>query len=585
MADSLTASVPGFGKLSNRVLGLLRSFGRREQEFRVRPQGQYISDYSLFAAYGYQGMEENLRLEYDLMGRYADYEDMDDYVETSGALDLYADESTQPDPETGKSLWIEADVGDIKDKLDHLFTKRLKIEEEIWEISRSLCKWGNNFEELLLNDDGVVGLSHLPAPSVRRIEKDKGFLLGFVQSITGTGFTLMPEQFEKIMENPKERASYQDAQNALFEDWQVAHFRFRSKLRRSRYGYSVLEPARWIWKRLLLLEDAALIYRLTRSPSRYVFTVDVGNVPRNEIPAYLERMKNQLKKKKIVDPKTGKLSMRFNPLAYDEDFFLPSVGGTDLAKVDTLNGPTFPVMEDIEYFLKKLHTALKIPSMGDDEAGTKAALTMRDVRWARTIMRVQRELRNGLKRIGNTHLVALGIDPAAVDWEIVMVTPSQIFELAQLEVRNARVEFADRMEKWVSNYWIMRNVFGYSDEEIFAIQKQRQKESEGDGAISPDEKPRKRREGEDPSKSLVPAGGGRMEPGWIFGANHPPRRRMQPITEEWLFKGGKRDHEKWVEDNFRTVMRTQKGMASRLSETRELMMEIKAALATRRFSR
>src|SRR3990172_1238818 len=155
MADSLTASVPGFGRLSNRVLGLLRSFGRREQEFRVRPQGQYISDYSLFAAYGYQGMEESLRLEYDLMSRYADYEDMDDYVETSGALDLYADESTQPDPETGKSLWVEADVGDIKDKLDHLFTKRLKIEEEIWEISRSLCKFGNNFEELLLNDDAL----------------------------------------------------------------------------------------------------------------------------------------------------------------------------------------------------------------------------------------------------------------------------------------------------------------------------------------------------------------------------------------------------------------------------------------------
>src|SRR3990172_9168081 len=261
-------------------------------------------------------------------------------------------------------------------------------------------------------------------------------------------------------------------------------------------------------------------------------------------------MKNQLKKKKIIDPKTGKLSMRFNPLAYDEDFFLPSIGGTDLAKVDTLNGPTFPVMEDIEYFLKKLHTALKIPPayMGHEEAETKATLTMQDVRWARTIMRVQRELRNGLKRIGNTHLVALGIDPAAVDWEIVMVTPSQIFELAQLEVRNARVEFADRMEKWVSNYWIMRNVFGYSDEEIYAIQKQRQKESEEGGAISPDEKPRKRREGEDPSKSLVPTGGGRMEPGWIFGANHPPRRRMQPITEEWLFKGGKRDHEKWVED-------------------------------------
>ena len=172
MADSLTASVPGFGRLSNRVLGLLRSFGRREQEFRVRPQGQYISDYSLFAAYGQSDMAENLRLEYDLQSRYADYEDMDDYVETSSALDLYADDATQPDPETGKSLWIEADVGDVKDKLEHLFTKRVKIEEDIWGFARSMCKYGNLFSELLVSDDGIVGLSHLPAPTVRRIEKD-----------------------------------------------------------------------------------------------------------------------------------------------------------------------------------------------------------------------------------------------------------------------------------------------------------------------------------------------------------------------------------------------------------------------------
>ena len=149
------------------------------------------------------------------------------------ALDIYADESTQPDPETGRTVWIEADVGDVKDKLRHLFEKRLKIDDEIWEIARTVCKYGNDYEELLVTNDGVMGLWNLPAPSVRRVEKDKGYLLGFVQSVTGTSFTMTPEQFEKLLSDPEARAGYPDA---VFEDWQVAHFRFRSKLRRAKYG-------------------------------------------------------------------------------------------------------------------------------------------------------------------------------------------------------------------------------------------------------------------------------------------------------------------------------------------------------------
>lgn len=575
-----------FGKLSGRVLDFLRSYGKREQEFRLQPKGA-VHDNSLFSAYGFNDLSEHLRLESDLQGRYIDYEDMDDYVETANALDVFADEATQPDPETGKTVWIEADVGDIKDKLRFLFERRLRLDEEIWSIARSLCKYGNLFEEMIVTDDGVMGIYHLPAPSVRRIEKDKGLLLGFVQSVNGGAFTLTPDEFEALLADKDKQRGHADA---VFEDWQVVHMRFQSRTRRSKYGYGVLEPARWVWKRLLLLEDSALIYRLTRAPSRFVFTVDVGQIPRNEVFGALNKYKDMFKKRRMVDPVTGKLTMRFNPLAFDEDFFLPKAGGERLAEVETLEGPTYPVMDDVEYFRNKLFSALKIPKayMGAESETTKASLSLQDVNFARFIMRIQREVRNGLKRIGNVHLVALGIDPASVDWDVTMMVPSAIFELAQLEVRNARAEFAEKMEKWVSHYWIMRNVFGYSDEEIEAIARQRAKETEGGGAAP--EKGRKRREGEDPRRGMdalhtptqsLFSSGRRVEPGAMFGANMP-RRTVEPLTEEWLFKGRNRDHEKFVEDNFKKLMQRNRSTETRLMEVRGMMRELSLAVRASR---
>lgn len=578
-----------FGKLSGRVLGFLRSYGKREGEFRVQPKGQHVSDLSLFAAYGYNDLAEYLRQESDLQSRYIDYEDMDDYVETANALDVFADEATQPDPETGKTVWVEADVGDVKDKLKFLFERRLKLDDEIWSIARSLVKYGNEFEEMIVTDDGVMGIYHLPAPSIRRVEKDKGLLLGFVQSVTGSSFTLTPEEFEGLLSDADKRRGYPDA---VFEDWQVVHMRFQSRLRRAKYGYSLLEPARWVWKRLLLLEDSALIYRLTRAPSRFVFTVDVGQIPRNEVFGALNKYKDMFKKRRLVDPATGKLTLRFNPLAFDEDFFLPKAGGERLAEVETLEGPTYQVMEDVEYFRSKLFSAIKIPKayMGYDESETKATLSMQDVNFARVIMRIQREIRNGLKRIGNVHLVALGIDPASVDWDVTMVIPSAIFELAQLEVRNARAEFADKMEKYVSMYWIMRNIFGFSDEEIEAIQKQRAKEAEGAGAEPEKGGGRKRREGADtgrgmetprePARALF-SGSRRIEPGSAFGANKY-RGRVEPLTEEWLFKGRNRDHEKFMEDNFKKLMQRNRTTEHRLIEVKQMMRELSSAVRAQR---
>jgi hypothetical protein len=412
---------------------------------------------------------------------------MDDYPEISTALDIFSDDSSQPETQINRTVWVESPDESVQRVLDDLLHKNLRIDEEIWEIARTLVKYGNDCEEILVTENGVEGLNFLPPPTVRRIEGPRGELFGFIQDFKGK-FGYGPQEFQQIltqrMSTPLGRAgvpdknatSANDGRVAALEDWEVVHFRLRGKHRRSLYGYSVLESARWIWKRLMMLEDAALIYRLQRAPERYAFYVDVGDLPPAEALAFVNRVRQGHKKTKYFNPVSGKLDLKFNPIAQDEDFFVPSRKGQDGTRIDVLGAPSWQHMDDVEYFRSKLFAALKVPKayMGQEEGVARAVLSSEDVRFARTVLRVQREIRNGLAKVCRIHLAALNIDPYQVDYEIRMTVPSSIFELAQLEVRNARADLAGRMGQFVSLHWTLENVFGFNDHDIELIIEQQQ---------------------------------------------------------------------------------------------------------------
>lgn len=324
--------------------------------------------YNTLSTYGYDALSDWLKIEYDLMARFVDYEEMDEYPEVSTALTILADDATQLDTIRGKTVWIDSKDVVIKERLTDLFDRTLRIEEDIWEISRTVCKYGNDYEELVLTENGVVGLNFMPPPTVRRVETEKGELLGFLQDLRAQ-FTMTPEDFKKLKKERDEApvATGPDGEEhpvhtmIPFEDFEVVHFRMRGKHRRSIYGFGALESARWIWKRLMMMEDAALIYRLSRAPSRYAFYVDVGQMPPKEAMSHVNKFKNQLKKAKFVDPQSGKINLKFNPLAYDEDFFVPVRDGKKSAEIEVINGPAWQHMEDIEYFRNKLFAALMVP--------------------------------------------------------------------------------------------------------------------------------------------------------------------------------------------------------------------------------
>jgi intein/homing endonuclease len=283
---------------------------------------------------------------FDRMSRYSDFSEMEATAEICSALDIYAEETVSPD-EQGNVLHIYSDNRKIHELLHGLFYDTLNVEFNLVMWVRNLCKYGDFF---LFNDiHPDYGIINTFPISISEIEREEGFDPNDPAAV----------RFRWITQG-----------NQMLENWQVSHFRLLGNDAFLPYGSSVLEGARRIWRQLILIEDAMLVYRVIRAPERRVFYIDVGNVPPDEVANYLEQVQTSLKRNQIVDKKTGKVDLRYNPLSVEEDFFLPVRGGESGTKIDTLaGGQNTAAIEDVQYIQKKLFAALKIPKayLGYDE--------------------------------------------------------------------------------------------------------------------------------------------------------------------------------------------------------------------------
>jgi len=432
---------------------------------------------SMFTVWGREDIGGLLTVSQSLMDRFADYEAMEEYPDINSAFHYFANDATQPSVKDGRCIWVQSEDSAIKGLGDDLMHRTLRVEDEIWPQAYGLGMMGNDYLELLITENGVVGTNTLPVPTMRRVERLDGGLIGFVQDVTGQ-FTANSQELRRMLAGNVEIPR----SLALFEDWQVAHFRLRATRRRIPYGVSVAEGARWIWKRLVMLEDSVLIYKLTRAPARYAYYIDTTDVPSDQVGSFLQKAKRDLKKKRMVNPRSGRLDLRYNPLARDEDFFIAVREGRELARVDVLSGPDYQAVDDVEYFKQMLHATLKVPRayLGKDEAPpSKSILSNDDVRAARVTLNLQRELKIGWERIIRTHLAARGVrDPWKPEFTIEMTIPSGIWELSAYETLNAAADYASRIQPWVSTRWIQEKILKFSEEEIKEIEKQQKKDSE-----------------------------------------------------------------------------------------------------------
>ena len=544
-----------------------RDAAARDQAAAGVPTGDIPGD-----AYGNLGVnsasrglsQDYLTLSDALMARFVDYERMDSYPDCASALTIYADDATTIDSSKDHVMWVECKDETVRRSLNDMLHKKINIDDEIWEMAHVLVKMGNDHEEILVGPEGVVGLNFLPAPSVRRIEDENGTLKAFIQSFKGNWAVQAP-QVDKIK---FDRGVGKDARTGIvvFEPWRCIHMRLRSTRRRAMYGASILEPARWVWRRLILLEDSAMISRLSRAPSRFAFYVDVGKLPKNKAEKYMNQIRQQMKKKKFLDPRTGKLDLRYAPHSTVEDFFLPVRGGNEVVRADVLNTPQWTGVEDIEYFRNKLHAALMVPRayLGYDEnSPSRATLSGEDARFGKSVLRIQKELRAGMNQVCKVHLAATGVDPAYVDFKIKMTVPSQIFELAQLEVQNTRAQLAQSMQEMVSKQWMLSTIFGLTDTEIEKIFVQKQEEMKAD---------------------IAAQGGGQFEGQLPVPGSHAHKMllagqgRTRGSLEKDLFEHHNPAAQRRMEDKLDVILHRDQRLASQIHHMQGFLQELRSAV-------
>lgn len=406
------------------------------------------------------------------LSSYYDYESMEYTPEISAALDTYAEESTTVD-ENGYMLQIYSDSTRVKSILGDLFNNSLDINTNLPMWTRNATKYGDNFVFLKLDPEkGVVGCLQLPNIEVERVEVGMRGKATSGAAMAGTG-----DQAQSLTFTWKNK-------QLEFNSWEIAHFRLLGDDRKLPYGTSMLEKARRIWKQLILGEDAMLVYRVSRAPERRVFKVYVGNMDDGDIQPYVQRFAAQFKKDMVTDSSTGNVDMRFNQMAVDQDFFIPVRDPSAPNPIETLQGAqNLSEIADIEYIQKKLLTALRIPKafLGFEEVvGDGRSLSLQDIRFARTINRIQKSMVAELNKIAIIHLFLLGFEDELGSFQLSLTNPSKQADLLTIDVwKEKMLLYKDAVMPIegiapVSQSWAKKHILGFSDEEIkLDLQQQR----------------------------------------------------------------------------------------------------------------
>lgn len=411
---------------------------------------------------GYGTYNSNVNYHTNKIELYSDYEAMDMDPIISSALDIYADESTVKDAE-GDTLTIVTPDDRIRKVLYNLFYDILNVDYNLWPWVRNVCKYGDFFLYLDIEDEiGIINVTPLSPYEVNRVE-------GFNEE--------NPYEYKFTLEGShstpsKMYGSGVSARNTEFKSYEIAHFRLLSDTNFLPYGRSMIEPGRKIFKQLMLMEDAMLIQRIMRAPERRIFKVDVGTIPPNEVDSYMKTIMDKMKKVPYIDERTGDYNLKFNMQNMIEDFFLPVRGSESGTTIESLPGLTNDgQIEDIDYLKNKLFSALKIPKafLGYDEGVEgKSTLAAEDVRFARTIERIQKIIVSELTKIAIIHLFAQGFkDEDLINFSLSLTNPSLIYQKQMLEMLKEQLDVASQMKdmRMWSDKYIYENVFKLSETE------------------------------------------------------------------------------------------------------------------------
>ena len=412
--------------------------------------------YNVNNVYNYQTLRVQL---------YTDYESMDTDAIVASALDIIADECTLKN-EHGEMLHIRSADENIQKILYNLFYDVLNIEFNLWSWARNMCKYGDFYLKLEIAEKfGVYNVIPFSAYSIIREEGTDA------KNPTYVRFKYDPTSVSGITTPQTQYALGTATADIYFENFEMAHFRLISDVNYLPYGRSYLEPGRKIFKQMVLMEDAMLIHRIVRAPEKRIFYMNVGAIPPNEVEGFMQKTVQKLKKVPYVDPQTGQYNLKFNMMNMMEDFYIPVRGNDQSTRIDTAKGMEYNGIEDVAYLRDKLFAALKIPKafMGYEKDLTgKATLAAEDIRFARTVERIQRILLSELTKIALVHLYSQGYDGEALtNFDLSLTTPSIIYDQERVNLMKEKVELASTIleNNLLPTDWIYDNLFHFSEDQ------------------------------------------------------------------------------------------------------------------------
>ena len=413
---------------------------------------------------GYSYSAGQLQL-YTRLELFRDYEAMDTDSIISSALDIYADECTAKN-EFGDILTIKTGNPKVQKVLHNLFYDIMNIEFNLWPWIRNTIKYGDFFLHLNIAEKyGVINVDPIsPYEMIREenFDPDNPHRVRFKRD------------YSALTTRSHVASNISNAEE--YDNYEIAHFRLLTDTNFLPYGRSIIEPTRKVWKQIVLMEDAMLIHRIMRAPDKRVFKIDIGNIPPNEVDAFMEGMVNKMKKVPYIDPETGDYNLKYNMQNVLEDFYLPVRGSESGTTIDNLSGLQFDSIQDIEYLKNRLLGSLKIPKayLGYEEDTTgKATLASQDFRFARTIERVQKIIASELYKVAIVHLYAQGfVQEDLVDFELNLTAPSSVYEKEKIELWTSKVTLAGDMieKKLFSRSWIYENLFNMHEDDYLREQ-------------------------------------------------------------------------------------------------------------------
>jgi len=395
------------------------------------------------------------------LDKYDKYKFLDENLaEASASLNIYADNivSGAIGGEENYMVCIDSNAGNVEE-LEKIVLKteqRTGIKDHIWEISRDMTKYGDDFEEIVVNKDGEdIYISKLKKLPVKTI----------FANVDNRGVFIDPD-FPYIQKMGK-----YEKKGIPFDWWRIVHF----KIGRDIYGVDrsiFANASQRIGRQLLWVDDSLVLARISRAWQRYAYLVDTKGLSPDAAWEFLQRFEERVRRREVVDPTTGRISLEENPLLPDEDIFLP-VSEDSKTDIKLLTGDAnIGNIEDIKYFQTKFLMAMSVPkAYVSIEEGTraKATLSQIDIQFARQVRRRQAALIPGLKQFYKTAFYLAGIDPNSFKWTIKFPELATTDELLKWEMEKLKAEVSKLLVVdvgVVNTEYIAREFLGFDDDEI-----------------------------------------------------------------------------------------------------------------------